>query len=607
MPYKDLSYFSTVFNREKQYRIYLPAGYDSSDKAYPVIYYFHGWGGRHFKDSANLEYGLIGKLVDKYQSILVMWDGNMEESEPRPYNIGYHEHMKYGQQMKDYFLEFTAHIDNTYRTLNDRNSRGIVGFSMGGMMSFYLSGKYPDKIGAAVDMVGSTEFYIGFPNNYTFYPLRYTFTNLTDVQIRLRNSSKGELSDLNKETHNGVLWEGNKNYEYWEFEGGHEIDDPGRTDAFEKAMKFIVDTFDNPVPPSRKWSHYDLYDDFEVWGYKVESLKRRPGFLFLQDVSEYGFGFYTKEWLPHGPSLQNFKTTITTDARYEPDSEYHIRDHNQKYGKLKERTLKSDSDGRLQFELDSDGHEIGIYKKGKGPKLTFIDYSVDEKHKMLWVGKENRLTLKVLNLGETIQKNQKVKVGLSSRDSTITFEPSSLEGLVDKNGNVNIPAVAAICSKIPTKDASPPEVKIKLNLTYGNLTFENEFSVPVFFEVPLFDQLVIDDGLSVMDTILGVGNGDGVISGGEKIMIYTNDHRTQLYYDDPYIVEEKLFDEALPAIWETDGITFSSIIKISEDCPDGHELNILAKYETKAHNPIKRSVHWGRIRLNVVNNKRKKD
>jgi len=95
-PYRDLSHESKVFGHPKSYRIYLPEGYNQSTQHYPVIYFFHGWGGRHFMDpSAKLEYELIGDLVNKYRVILVMWDGNMEESEPRPYNTGNHEDVKY--------------------------------------------------------------------------------------------------------------------------------------------------------------------------------------------------------------------------------------------------------------------------------------------------------------------------------------------------------------------------------------------------------------------------------------------------------------------------------------------------------------------------------
>jgi len=164
MPYDDLTHFSNVFGHNKFYRIYLPEGYSSGDRRYPVIYFFHGWGGRHFKDdNALLEYDMIGDLVDKYQVILVMWDGNIEENEPRPYNIGNHKDIRYQVQMKDYFPELVNFIDTAYRTINQRNQRGIIGFSMGGIMSFFLAGKYPDKVCAAVNLAGTPEFFIGYP------------------------------------------------------------------------------------------------------------------------------------------------------------------------------------------------------------------------------------------------------------------------------------------------------------------------------------------------------------------------------------------------------------------------------------------------------------
>lgn len=599
--FRDLNHFSQVFNREKEYRIYLPINYHLSDKRYPVIYHFHGWGGRHFKDgSANLEYELIGELVNKYQIILVMWDGNMIESEPRPYNIGYHEDMIFEQQMKDYFLELITHIDNSFKTKTDRNSRGIIGFSMGGMMAFYLSGKYPDKVSAAVNMVGSTEFYIGTPDNYTFYPLRYTFSNLSDVQIRLHNSTLGELTDLNIETHHGALWEGIKKYEYFEVEGGHGIDIPEKTDVYEKAMKFISTAFNKPIPVNEKWSHYDLYDNFEIWDYTIESDKKQPGFILLQNVSHSGFGFYTKKWLPKGPNLSNFQTTITTAPIYEPDTEYRIVDYNQKRKIQSKKVLKSDSLGRLQFKLNTDGHEIGIYVENGSPKLTFIDYNFGEGQKMLHSGKENELNLKVANLGKSIESGKIVDININSNDKDVFFEPSSLVGVIDKDGSLTIPPLLVNCSKKPTKDARPADIKISLKLTYDKLNYNGEFSVPVFFKVNAFTQISIDDGKLVRDKVLGVGNGDGEVSPGEEIMIYTNGHRTQLFYDDPFIIQEKLFDEALPAVWQEDGITFSSIIKISENCPDKHKINLLAKYETKTYNPITRRVHWGKIEINIT-------
>ena len=60
--YTDTSHYSTTFNGYRNYRVYLPEGYGNEGKRYPVIYFFHGYGGRHNQDyNALLEYETAGK------------------------------------------------------------------------------------------------------------------------------------------------------------------------------------------------------------------------------------------------------------------------------------------------------------------------------------------------------------------------------------------------------------------------------------------------------------------------------------------------------------------------------------------------------------------
>lgn len=602
--YSFHSHFSQAFNKDKNYTLYLPKGYDSSNNTYPVVYFFHGWGGRNFKSvdgSANLEYDMIKDLVDKYQVILVMWDGNMEEGEPRPYNVGNHNEVRFGAQMKDYFLELVAHIDSTYRTKTDRNSRGIIGFSMGGYMSFYLSGKYPDMISAAVNLTGSPEFFIGYPDNHTLYPLRYTFTNLKDVQLKFHNSSKGEISPLNREVHNGALWENDLNYQYWEFEGGHKIDDPGETKVFEQAMKFVTDAFAKPVKRKEKWSHYDLYSGFDVWGYSVKSDKKEPGFLYLRNVSNQGFGFYTQKWLPLGPPLETSETSINTAAIYKPDAKYTIAKYTKRVDTIETYSQKSDQEGRLRFNMSGSGYEIGIYKKGDAPKLTFLDYQINKNQKLLRVGKENRMSLKIGNLGAMLDNGATIRFTLSTKDESVLIENGVISMTAKNKGRIlNSDQFTIYSTKTPPHDGSPALIKFLLLIEYGSHTSDEEFVVPVFFDVPGFDNISIDDGIVIRDSALGIGNGDGKVAPGEQIMVYTNSHRTQLFSDDPYVdyLSEKLHDEMIPAVWD-DGVTLSSIVKISDECPANHKIELLSRYETKVFDPIEREVKWGKIILTV--------
>ena len=46
-PFSDRRHFSKTFSEERNYRIFLPAAYESSAKRYPVIYYCHGHSDRY--------------------------------------------------------------------------------------------------------------------------------------------------------------------------------------------------------------------------------------------------------------------------------------------------------------------------------------------------------------------------------------------------------------------------------------------------------------------------------------------------------------------------------------------------------------------------------
>lgn len=602
--FQDIAYSSKVFGTERFYRIYLPNGYGNNNKKYPVIYYFHGWGGRHFKDdNALLDYQKIKKLVDKYQVILVMWDGKIIDSESRPYNIGCPKQVRFPFQMKDYFIELVSHIDTSYNTLKKRESRGIIGYSMGGFMSFYLAGKYPDIISAAVNMTGSPEFYIGQPTNNTLYPLRYTFENLKDVKIRLHNSSVGELSDQNREVHKGAIWQGIMDYEYWEFPGGHKVDEYGETKVFETALNFINMAFQKPKIRNKIWSHYDLYSEFKVWDYSMLSNKSQPGFTYLRNVSKNGFGFYSKKWLPIGPALNNLSATITTAAIYEPRAEYQIRHYRKQDDQIEVMIKRTTSEGRLIFKLDGMGHEIGIYRNMPKPKLTYINYDLGNDKRLIRFGMNKNFRIKIVNLGSKLNHSDKVILTLKSTDGSIITDKESygIKEMENGNGVIYSEPIDLICNMQQTTDGAPSVIKFILTIAYGSVVVKEEFNVPVLFNAPTFDNLSIDDGLMIRDSIFGFGNGDGIASSGEKIMIYTSGNRTQLFSDDPYIEvhNENQYLENLPGKWDCDGITASSIIKIAKNAPKNYEVKFLAKYETKDYMPMRRRTYWGIIKLRL--------
>ena len=598
-PYQDLTHESAVFGHKKFFRLYLPRDYEHSADRFPVIYFFHGWGGRHYMDdNAKLEYDKLKELVDAYRVILVMWDGNIEESEPRPYNVGWHQDIKYQVQMADYFPELTAHIDAHYRTLADRNHRGIIGFSMGGFMSFFLAGKYPDSVAAAVSLAGSPEFYVGFPDMHTLYPVRYTFENLKGVHLRMHNGDSDILFFLNQEVHQGAEWAGIP-IDYWQFHGPHMVDYPGETKVFESAVKFVVEAFHEKNPLPTRWTHADLYPRFSAWGYRVESDKNETGFITLSCVDASGFGVSTLRWLPDGPPLKSVSGTVTTPPIYIPNVPYRVKEV--RLGRTAVREVVSDQRGRLTFPFDQEASQIGISRRGDPPSYVFLDYRIGEHGRFLRYGSKNALSIRVFNRGGEPPLPQTLRVEVRSNDSAVVIT----DGLLAVNASpgqsiINVPPLNVSCTKMPPAHAEPPEVRMTISVRAESREFTDQLIVPIQFEVPSFDSVRVDDGVAIREKAFGTGNADGFVDHGERVMLYKGEHRLRLYTEDPWIVrnDEVLADEIIPARWP-DGYTLSSIVHVDPNCPSGHLVDCLASYETKSFNPIERKVTWGRVHFVV--------
>jgi enterochelin esterase-like enzyme len=586
----DKTHFSKVFNREKPYRVFLPADYNTSQKRYPVIYYFHGNTGNHELDIPG-----VAQLVKDNGVILVAWNGRSVDSDLRPYNIGDHSNIHYQVQFKDYFLELVRYIDSTYRTIPDRDHRAVIGHSMGGIMSFFLAGKYPDLVGTAYNSKGSPEFFIGYPKQHTFYPVRYMFKNLYGVRLGYANSTEGELHNLNKEVIQGALREKGLNFTYHTYEGGHAI----TPDQFRDAFNFVIASFQDPLPVPQRWHHADLYPNFDVWGYQVRSNLSQRGFIDMKGVTRGGLGICTRAWEPYGVSIPGVVINVKTPARYRPNTTYTLFDFNQTQDNTKINPIVSDASGRISFTVNHEYHQIGIYRKGDPPEITLAGYRVNGNSHFLDHMKPCNLSLRLLNRG-----------GSDARDIRVTLSTST-EGVSIANPTVQLDKLASgelawlpvdfnvTAANKPTVDGSPFRVRFNLSITdMKNHTWEDEFDAPAFYQVPVFTQIGIDDGDS---EIFGSGNGNNIAEPGETVMIYEishGSHRLRLYYDDPYIDSERLYDEIQPDKWG-DGYTLSSLIHISKDCPPGHQIKFLACYEVKDWKEIRRDVTWGTFTITI--------
>ncbi len=586
-PQEDRSHFSEVFNREKPYRIFLPDDYETSGKSYPVIYYFHGNKGSHVSSLSDV----MAAFVKENPVIVVAWNGRSADSDVRPYNIGYHSNINYETQFKDYFLEFVAHIDSNYRTLTDRANRAIIGHSMGGIMSFFIAGKYPHMVGTAVNSKGSPEFFIGYPDNHTLYPVRYMFGNLHGVNLRFHNSTTGELVYLNDEVHAGALQEGGLAYEYQVYEGGHSLMPGDLNDA----LDFVLRSFKNPLPAPQRWHHADLYPGFGVWGYRVESNLGEPGFIEMRGVTKGGMWIGTKKWQPDGWFIPGVQINVTTPPVYEPNTDYTLMDYNVTQDSRKILHHESNAEGCIAFSVNHEEHQIGLWKKNDPPEIVCLAHKVDERNIFLTHHEPCSLKLRLLNRGGSEAKNVKVEISCSDPDVSIANPMIEAGKLVPGEPVWIDPEFRIIASNKPPSNGAPFRLKFHLLMTDGKNTWRDEFEAPVIYDVPEFTNIGIDDGDS---EIFGSGNGNNITEPGESVMIYEVSHRTRLYYDDPCIDGERIHVDLQPDKWG-DGYAVSSVIHVSEGCPIGHQIRFLASYEVKEWKTIKRNVTWGTFTITV--------
>ncbi len=129
---------SALLAEEVDYAIYLPPGYDDSDREYPVVYLLHGYTDEEW---AWIQFGEVQLASDRAIAdrtippmIIVMPDGGVtwyinDHNNDYPY--------------EDMFIqEFIPFIEKTYRIRPQKEFRGISGLSMGGYGALMYSMRY---------------------------------------------------------------------------------------------------------------------------------------------------------------------------------------------------------------------------------------------------------------------------------------------------------------------------------------------------------------------------------------------------------------------------------------------------------------------------------
>lgn len=144
--------------RTRRVWIYLPPGYAGSSARYPVLYMHDGQNVFDAATSFAGEWG-VDETLDRLRAggdpgvivVAVDNDGAHRMDEYDPWKAA---DPKLGGGEGDAYVDFLVHtlkpyIDRHYRTLPDREHTGIMGSSMGGLISLYAALEHPDVFGRA--------------------------------------------------------------------------------------------------------------------------------------------------------------------------------------------------------------------------------------------------------------------------------------------------------------------------------------------------------------------------------------------------------------------------------------------------------------------------
>ena len=214
---------------------------------------------------------------------------------------------------------------------------------MGGFMSFWVSGKYPDMVSSASNFMGSSEFLVGpmgFPSEYRHEEFA---DNYDGVRTRLVTGTRDFIRFYHQQMI--AVWKYIRPwFETEEFDADH------GTPGISKTFAFHMQAFAEPLARPAVWTHADVYPTFNIWGWDVFSSRRQPGITRLENVSKTGFRSAVREWLPSGNTMPQVQLSILTAKLYDQLKPYTVTMVRLRDGQTRRVTVRADVGGPAQVQ-----------------------------------------------------------------------------------------------------------------------------------------------------------------------------------------------------------------------------------------------------------------
>lgn len=423
LSYTDVLHYSRQFGMERTFRVFTPLGYQAEDtlKRYPVIYYFHGCRGSYDKDGfTSYAEGdtsapaLTGRLPlpdydvpynadfesysDLNEVIIVSVDGKIPDFDGGGCGVYYPFHHEPDWKGNDfnfslYIRELFEVVDSLYNTIPGPEGKALTGLSYGGHSSMWVSASNPHLISSCSQFSHSPHRYkIGAPPNTTPVNVQELWRNFRGLPFRSSTNTLDYLRAFSEQT--------GANYSGAGFESEEHLADFCRHWAADipEQFDFHMKNFKAAKKTPACFSYVNLYPDFDVWGYKINTTKAEEGWTYLRDVTKNGFGLYSRLTFPYGKPCGSYEIKVSTPPIYTPEQIYTLARYSYQSGKVNYSQVLANNLGKLKILSDGGaGEEIGISGAGLEPPILFLSDTLNE-NIYIEAGKSTDISFKVINL-----------------------------------------------------------------------------------------------------------------------------------------------------------------------------------------------------------------